>query len=350
MSTVGYAVFCLLIDAAILFGFRRHKSVLRHTAWIVFAAAGFFVLAAGFGNGGFDVLRLYSWGVFGWLPALLIGSTVMAWRQSHRAAVAFGVAAIAILVVATDAFLIEPRWIEVTHFRLESAKLTRPLRIVILADFQTDRVGATEREALRLAMAERPDLVLLPGDFVQVEDSDERARVGADLAAAMREAGLDAPEGVFAVGGNTDSEDWPQIFRGLPVRGQVTPLVAETDRFILRNLASDESRRPDLRVPAERKFHIVQGHYPDFSLGDVQADLLVAGHTHGGQVRLPFVGPLLTLSRVPRRWAGGGVFDLGGGRTLVISRGIGMERADAPRLRFLCRPQVVVVDVVPAGR
>ena len=86
------------------------------------------------------------------------------------------------------------------------------------------------------------------------------------------------------------------------------------------------------------------------------ADLLLAGHVHGGQVRLPFWGPVLTLTSVPRSWAvgrtdfdggatAGGAWD--GGRTLIVSRGIGMERGEAPRLRFLCRPELVVVDLVP---
>ena len=93
-------------------------------------------------------------------------------------------------------------------------------------------------------------------------------------------------------------------------------------------------------------FHVVFGHGPDFALGAVDADLLVAGHTHGGQVRLPIIGPLLTYSTIPRAWAAG-VTALSGGRTLVVSRGVGMERAHAPRLRFRCKPEIVIIDVLP---
>jgi len=63
-------------------------------------------------------------------------------------------------------------------------------------------------------------------------------------------------------------------------------------------------------------------------------------------VQLPLIGPLLTLTVVPRNWASG-VTEIDAGTTLIVSRGIGMERADAPRLRFLCRPELVVVDLVP---
>ena len=103
---------------------------------------------------------------------------------------------------------------------------------------------------------------------------------------------------------------------------------------------------PDIPETSEETFHIVMGHSPNFSLGTQEGDLLIAGHTHGGQVQLPLIGPLMTLSRVPRRWASG-VTPLGDGRTLVVSRGVGMERGAAPQLRFLCRPQIVVIEIVP---
>ncbi len=59
-----------------------------------------------------------------------------------------------------------------------------------------------------------------------------------------------------------------------------------------------------------------------------------------------WVGPLLTLSQVPRAWAAGRT-DQSDGRTLAASRDIGMERGWAPRLRFLCRPEVVVIVLLP---
>jgi predicted MPP superfamily phosphohydrolase len=92
----------------------------------------------------------------------------------------------------------------------------------------------------------------------------------------------------------------------------------------------------------------VLGHSPNFSLGQVSADLLIAGHTHGGQVQIPFIGPMLTLSQVPRSWASG-VVTIAPGKVLVVSRGVGMERGNAPRIRFRCRPELVILDLVPSG-
>jgi predicted MPP superfamily phosphohydrolase len=59
------------------------------------------------------------------------------------------------------------------------------------------------------------------------------------------------------------------------------------------------------------------------------------------------VGPLVTLSDVPRAWTSG-LTRLTGGRALVVSRGIGRERLGAPQMRFLGRLEIVVIDVIPA--
>ena len=61
---------------------------------------------------------------------------------------------------------------------------------------------------------------------------------------------------------------------------------------------------------------------------------------------LPWFGPLVPLPRVPRSWAAG-LTELPGGGKLLVSRGIGVERGYAPPLRFLCRPELVVIELVP---
>ena len=73
-------------------------------------------------------------------------------------------------------------------------------------------------------------------------------------------------------------------------------------------------------------------------------DLTIAGHTHGGQVRIPFFGPPITLSRVPRRVAGGGLHELQG-NAIYVSRGVGCERASAPRVRLNCPPEVSLLTL-----
>src|SRR5262249_16833041 len=117
-------------------------------------------------------------------------------------------------------------------------------------------------------------------------------------------------------------------------------------------LTRRSSRRPidESLAAAARAFDgltIVLGHAPDFSrsVGDVGVPVLcVAGHTHGGQVQLPFFGPLITLTSIPRKMAGGGLFEAGAAG-LGVSRGMGMGRGSAPRIRFLCRPELEVLEL-----
>jgi predicted MPP superfamily phosphohydrolase len=90
----------------------------------------------------------------------------------------------------------------------------------------------------------------------------------------------------------------------------------------------------------------VIGHGPDFVLnlaGTGLVDLALAGHTHGGQVVLPFIGAPYTKTRIDRRYASG--LNDYAGIPIHVSAGIGMERGTAPQIRFLCPPEISVLDV-----
>jgi predicted MPP superfamily phosphohydrolase len=165
----------------------------------------------------------------------------------------------------------------------------------------------------------------------------------------MRQSMIAAPLGAFAVRGNVDTPSlWQRALAGTPVRPIEQTTRLDLGPLVLTCLSLEDSFDTGLRIPAEAKPHIVLGHAPDFAMARPPAELLLAGHTHGGQVRLPGIGPLMTLSRAPRKWADG-ASEVAPGTLLVTSRGIGMERGGAPRLRFLCRPQVILVDLVPAA-
>jgi predicted MPP superfamily phosphohydrolase len=222
---------------------------------------------------------------------------------------------------------------------------------VSLADLQTDHVGRYERKALLHARALQPDLVVFDGDYVQVGDPAERARQVGQLNALLREVGLKPRLGAFAVQGDVEwgYDDWPILFAGTGVHALPKTGVLDLGELELAGLTLHDSRVGCV-LPLKKKFRVVFGHAPDFALRPPSGDLLLAGHTHGGQIQMPFFGPLITLSQVPRAWAGGGLVDLGAGRHLIVSRGIGRERGPAPQLRFNCRPEIVVIDLIPAEK
>ncbi len=76
-------------------------------------------------------------------------------------------------------------------------------------------------------------------------------------------------------------------------------------------------------------------------------DVLVAGHTHGGRVAIPFFGPPVPRSSVSRSVAAGGLHDLDG-HTIYVSTGVGRERVHAPQVRFGVRPSIGILDLVGA--
>ena len=70
----------------------------------------------------------------------------------------------------------------------------------------------------------------------------------------------------------------------------------------------------------------------------------MAGHTHGGQVQLPGVGPLMTMSHVPRAVAAGGLHQVDG-NPIYVSTGVGREQQGAPQIRFLAPPSIALLTL-----
>ncbi len=86
-------------------------------------------------------------------------------------------------------------------------------------------------------------------------------------------------------------------------------------------------------------------HTPDLAPEAAAAgiDLQLSGHTHGGQVRLPLFGALYAASLYGKRYEVGRLSE--GGLTLYVTRGVGLEGKGAPRVRFLCPPEIVLWEL-----
>ncbi|CAN5145920.1 hypothetical protein BH11CYA1_BH11CYA1_34370 [soil metagenome] len=326
-------------------------SLIYFAVGIVAAALfGFFLTAQPF-----ELINLLSMGVFIAGPIFLIMAQAAA-RKNNLKMIANGLLAMALLVVAIaiDAFAIEPHWLEVTNVKLSSSKITKPIKIAVLSDLQTDCIGEYERSAVERVMQEKPDLILLPGDYIQCLTWPEQVKWQGELSKLLKEVKFAAPLGVYAVQGNVEVDGWPSIFKGLPVTTMPDSKTVYTGELAITGLSFSDSFNQSVKIAATKPYHIVMGHGPDFALAKPDADLLVAGHTHGGQVQLPLFGPPLTLAAVPRNWAQGTKeqepVETKPGTTLILSRGVGMERCYAPRMRFLCRPQLIFIELSPKAR
>lgn len=299
-------------------------------------------------GGIFVMLGLLAYATFGGGITLFSVLAYLAWHHRRKTAYAFVATAIAIALVTIDAFLLEPHDLQVRHETITSKKIDRQIKIAVVTDIQTDDVGPYELHALQTVMDESPDLILFPGDYIQEHVADKRGLQYKLLHDVFKRTDLHARLGVIAVPGNTEYDDWPSIFEGVPNATLcVTPKTLDLGELVVTGVPMLESFTGSYLPPHFSKFHVMVGHGPDYVLKNPDADLFIAGHTHGGQVQLPFIGPIFTFSHVPRKWAAGCCVRFPDSRALVISRGIGMERHFAPRLRFLCKPEIVFVTVVP---
>ena len=295
----------------------------------------------------FGMLRVLSWGLFLFGPmACLI---VYRWHHEPSSRRLFAVLGLVLTAIGIDAFWIEPSALEVTQYKVTDERFVKPIRIVLLADIQTDSINAQTRNALQVAMEQHPDLIVFAGDYLQHsfwKDYQVNIQPFNDL---LIEYGLDAVPSIVVEG---DAEyrwgnQWHALFENMN-----TTILDPSDRTLWNDIEimgltmTDSKNGVVLERSKANRFAILVGHNPNFALQRPDADLYLAGHTHGGQVVIPFLGPLITFSDLPSEQTAGRTA-LANGSTLIVSKGIGMERFDAPRLRFLCRPEVVVIDLMP---
>ncbi|MFP4055197.1 MAG: metallophosphoesterase, partial [Phycisphaerae bacterium] len=196
-------------------------------------------------------------------------------------------------------------------------------------------------EMIRAANRTRPDVIILTGDLVSRSDK---------ITDAMGDAlsKLAAPLGVYAVHGNHDYWTDVQAITHQLRRGGVRVLMNEhvllrRGRDVLPLVGLDDlwDGQPDLEsavagLPGDSP-RIVLEHNPDYAEqmpGDVRVDLMISGHTHGGQVRLPGDQPIL-LPVDHRKYAAGLV--KGPHCPVYVSRGLGVI---GPGVRFNCRPEL----------
>jgi predicted MPP superfamily phosphohydrolase len=251
----------------------------------------------------------------------------------------------AVTGTATYGVAYERHRIGVTPATLHVAGLPPPLdglRIALLTDLHHSRlVGADDiTKAVQLALAQRPDLIVLGGDYVTFGD---RAFVGpvAELLAPLH-----APHGVFAILGNHDDDkDMPAA---LSMKG-FTVLKDQRTRIMLRGEPLEIAgirfwtRKPSelTRVLRSSKDTVLLlAHDPRrlVEASELNVPVVLSGHTHGGQVLLPGVGAVAKAARFPIL-AGIGQRE---NTSIFVSRGIGTVYVP---VRFNCPPEVAVVTL-----
>lgn len=261
---------------------------------------------------------------------------------------ALGALAVGAAAMGAYACLVEPRRILVNRYEL--GKDAPPMRLVQLSDIHISASFPVERleRVVRRVNALRPDMVVFTGDLFT------RYASYGDAAAASRALGrLCARYGKFAVWGNHDKVGGcVSVYANLLESAGFTLLVNETTRLFLANGAQllvgglDDAifGKADLdglcreMAVAQADYKLLLMHEPDLADGLLPgaANLVLAGHSHGGQVRLPLLGAPVS-AQLARKYVAG--FYWVNGTRLFVNSGVGTS---ALPVRFLAPPEIAV--------
>lgn len=245
---------------------------------------------------------------------------------------------------------IEPRWLDVKSVEIVLPRLDPAFdgyRVVQFSDIHMDEdmTPARLRTIVRRVNAQQPDLIVITGDFI----TRRSHYVASEMIAVLRQ--LRAADGVLAVPGNHDYwNDQIGSVRRIMERSGIIDLsnrvyslqradarlhIGGVDDVVYRRARLDQV----LAALPDEGAAILLAHEPDFA--DISAptgrfDLQLSGHTHGGQVRLPLVGALISPTHGTRYSRG--LLDIDG-MWLYTNAGIGTVSF---HLRFNCRPEITV--------
>jgi predicted MPP superfamily phosphohydrolase len=281
---------------------------------------------------------------------------------------------LAVVAVAIDGFFIEPSRLVVRHHSLTLPDLPVELsgiRIAIISDIHAGSPFVKEaklRRIVRETNREKPDVILLLGDYVSAAVLGGKRIAPETLAPILGE--FRSPLGTFAVLGNHDG--WlgaPRVRQAFEQAGirvlrneharvewSAGDLAGERRRvggagpLSLYGLADLRTDKPNVdriaEIPAPV---IVMTHSPDpFPSIRTPVVLTVAGHTHGGQVRLPLIGATIVPSVYGRRYAAGHIIERA--QHLFVTTGIGTSLLP---IRIGVTPEIAILSLTssrPAAR
>lgn len=247
---------------------------------------------------------------------------------------------------------LEPQRLQTHYISLKSPKINSKIKVLHISDIQAASIGSYENYVFEQIKALQPDVIIHTGDLIQP------ANYGADYDTELEKLTslfkqLKVNGGIYHVLGDTDSEskmdDFAQKIGITYLFNDKISIKIKEQNISIVGLSLEKSRMPnrnfmqELTQKTQPNFTILAGHAPDYMLAlqGVASDLCLAGHTHGGQIKIPFWGALVTFSAMPREKSSG--YFLQDKIPCNISAGIGAEHAAGlPSIRFNCPPEMTL--------
>ncbi len=249
-----------------------------------------------------------------------------------------------VLSLGSYSHLLEPRWVEITNITIKINALPKQfdgLTIAQLSDIHHCKYVPKEfiRRCVQKVNALHPDIIVLTGDYIYGSNTFL-------LSVTQELAKLKAKEGVFAVLGNHDNREYTaDLFFKKGVRvfiNEHTAIYRKKDYLFIGGVDDLWEGKTNLKATfngTDNKPKILLSHNPDIieMVTHTDIDFVMAGHTHGGQVNLPFFGPPVVYSKFGNRYAAG-LFQEGK-TVMYVNKGIGTSILP---IRLFARPEITL--------
>jgi predicted MPP superfamily phosphohydrolase len=273
------------------------------------------------------------------------------------------VAVVGAVAIVGDGILLAPNLPRVVRQEFHLQRWPERLNgftVAVLSDFHYDPIFSVHplRAAIAMVNNLHPDLIALTGDFVTVSSIGDEAKgaLAAEPCASLLRQ-MSAPHGLWAVMGNHDDATDPEhVTRALQAQNiqvlanQSQPIEQDGARFWLGGVNDVMNGAADLSktmhgVPASEAV-ILLAHEPDFADEAAKSpiDLQISGHSHGGQIRIPFLPPLY-LPALAKKYVWG-TYQVG---PLMLHTSAGLGTIGVP-MRLNCPPEITLLTLRPPAK
>ncbi len=246
-------------------------------------------------------------------------------------------------------FYIEPATVKISTKSLYIGQTKNQVRFIHLSDIHLEDLGIRELKIKKFIKENPPQFILFTGDFLNLSNNQNPNSIK-QIIEFFNLLSSYAP--IFYVSGSP-AVDLPETLNKIESQMMATRInnsnhiLCFSDIHInLIGLTCTHKPHNDIANLAnlvnENMINILLYHSPDLIYEikrEHKIDLMLSGHTHGGQIHLPLIGAIFTGSLYGRKLQSGlyKIHDT----MLYISRGIGLEGLGAPRVRFLCQPEII---------
>lgn len=248
--------------------------------------------------------------------------------------------------------VIEPSKVEFTKIVKNYNKVKKEISFIHLSDVHVEKISKRELQVIQYIQNNKPDFIFFTGDYLNLSNVADPQSFE-DLKKFIQS--LTANYGIFASMGSPPVDDREKIQEILESVGvkvlrdqQCLIELPSGDKINLLGVDCDHRQSIDSKVAEylaanidPNYLSILLFHSPEImpQIQNFPIDIYLCGHTHGGQIRLPIYGAVVTSSVTGKKYEMGSYVE--NGTHLYVSRGLGLEGKIAPRMRLFCRPETI---------